>query len=39
MKWIYYLIACWPLIGLVVVVALCRLINKAKVKSGEVFEA
>lgn len=30
MTWPYYLIALWPLIGLLVVIALCRAIHKSK---------
>lgn len=42
MTWPYYLIAFWPLIGIITVFALCRAIHKSKpVEAGEfgVFEA
>lgn len=34
MTWAYYLIACWPLIGLIMVAALCRVIHKSKVRDA-----
>jgi hypothetical protein len=42
MTWPYYLIALWPLAGLIVVFFLCRAINKSKAReSGKngTFEA
>lgn len=34
MTWPYYLIALWPLIGIITVAALCRAIHKSKRSDG-----
>lgn len=37
--WVVYAVAAWPVIGLIVVLGVCRLIHKSKIRRGEVFEA